>query len=323
MTQDEHAHQLLRGGTAPGQWPWAARRRPARRRSLPTALLVGDARGIAALHRQHRRQPPRDYDVIGCCLTAPGSARQTLDGLPVLGGPDDVAGVVRHYAVDTVAVLPSSGGATVRRLERDLRATRAALVLAPAASEVDTSTLRRACTEPRRPARSGLHGARALAKGSFDRVAAALILVLLMPVLLGIAVAVRATTRGPVLVRLARLGRDGRPFSLLRFGAHRGTPLGQVLRRHSLDELPQLLNVLRGDMSLVGPRPGLPSDDAHTEHRLRPGLIGLTPLSGRPGRPSDDGMPIDVHYVENWSLLLDLSILRKSFAAALRGGRAA
>ncbi len=326
MTQDEHAHQLLRGGAAPRQWPWADLQRPAPRRFLPTTLLVGDAHGVAALRRQHLRQLPRDYEVIGCCLTAPGSPGGTLEGLPVLGGPGDVVDVVRHYAVDTVAVLPSSGAAGLRRLERDLRATRADLLLAPAMSGAGTSSLRASSVGRRGAAwseRSGLHGVRALVKSSFDRVAAALILVLLLPVLLGVAVAVKATTRGPVFVRLARLGRHGRPFRLLRFSAHEDTPLGPILRRHSLDELPQLLNVLRGDMSLVGPRPGLPSETARAEHRLRPGLIGLTPLGGRPGRSSDDGMPIDVHYVENWSLLLDLSILRKSFAAALRGGRAA
>ena len=323
MTQDEHAHRLLRRGATPGQWPWVDPRQPARRRPLPTALLVGDAHGIAALHRRHLRQPPRDYEVIGCCLTAPDPSRATLEGLPVLGGPDDVVSVVRSYAVDTVAVLPSSGGAALRRLERDLTATGADLVLAPAASGVGASSLRPAAAGRRRAARSGLHGVRALVKGTFDRGAAALILVLLMPVLLGIAVAVRATTRGPVLVRLPRLGRNGHPFSLLRFSAHRDTPLGPALRRHALDELPQLLNVLRGDMSLVGPRPGLPSETAHAAHRLRPGLIGLTPLAGRSGRSADDGMPMDVQYAENWSLLLDLSILRRSFAAALRGSRAA
>ena len=325
MTQDEHAHRLLRGSAAPGQRPEAGPQRPARHRSLPTTLLVGDALGIAALRRQHLLQPPRDYEVIGCCLTTPASSRKTLEGLPVLGGLGDVVDVVRHRAVDTVAVLPSSGAAGLRRLERDLRTTRADLLLAPAVSEAGTSRLHPFPAGRRKAAwteRSGLHGVRALVKGSFDRGAAALILLLLLPVLLAVAVAVKTTTPGPVFVRLARLGRHGRPFRLLRFHAPEDTPLGRVLRRHSLDELPQLLNVLRGDMSLVGPRPALPSETAHAQHRLRPGLIGLTPPGGRPGRSSDDALPIAVDYVENWSLRLDLTILRRTFAAAVRGGRA-
>ncbi|MFP5372795.1 MAG: sugar transferase [Actinomycetes bacterium] len=327
MTQDEHARQLLRGGS-PRHWPWAdPQQELRRRRTLPSTLLVGDAHGVAALRRQHLRRPPRDFEVIGCCLTTPGSPREPVEGLPVLGGPGDVVDVVCHHAVDTVAVLPSTSAVGLRRLERQLRDTRADLLLAPAIPGAGTSSSRVPSAGRRGAAwsgRSGLHGVRAVIKAAFDRGAAALILVLLLPVLLGIAVAVKATTRGPVLVRLPRLGRHGRLFRLLRFSASEDTLLGPVLRRHSLDELPQLLNVLRGDMSLVGPRPGLPSETAGAEHRLRPGLIGLTPVGGRPGRSAeDDGMPIDVHYSENWTLLLDLAILRKSFAAALRGGRAA
>ena len=325
MTHDEHAPRLLGGGSAPRHGPGADPRRARRRRSLPTTLLVGDARGVAALRRQHLRLPPRDYEVIGCCVAGPGSPGGTLEGLPVLGGPGDVVDVVRRYGVDTVAVLSSTSAVGLRRLEHDLRATRADLLLAPAVAVTGTSGLR-ASAAGRREAtwskRSGLHGVRALAKSSFDRAAAALVLLMLLPVLLGVALAVKATTHGPVFARLPRVGRNGHPFRLLRFSASEDTALGPVLRRHSLDEVPQLLNVLRGDMSLVGPRPGLPSQSADAEHRLRPGLIGLALLASRPGPSSDDGMPIDVRYVENWSLLLDLAILRKSFAAALRGGRA-
>jgi lipopolysaccharide/colanic/teichoic acid biosynthesis glycosyltransferase len=194
----------------------------------------------------------------------------------------------------------------------------------------------------RRPAPHGVNGP---AKASFDRAVAALLLVLLAPVLLGIAVCVKATSRGPVLVRQERVGRDGRRFQLLAFrstevdaeqpGHHAAdddwwaelrpapetTELGAVLRRYSIDELPQLFNVLRGDMSLVGPRPGLPSEvphvDASRRFPVKPGLTGLAPASR--DRFPDDGRRIDTDYAENWSLVLDLMILRKTFAAALRG----
>jgi lipopolysaccharide/colanic/teichoic acid biosynthesis glycosyltransferase len=140
------------------------------------------------------------------------------------------------------------------------------------------------------------------------------------------------------------VGRDGRHFQLLAFrstqvdagsGLHEDvddwwaqlrpapetTPLGAVLRRYSIDELPQLFNVLRGEMSLVGPRPGLPSEVPHVgasrSFPVKPGLTGLAPASQ--DRFPDDGRRLDTDYAENWSLVLDLWILRKTFAAALRG----
>jgi lipopolysaccharide/colanic/teichoic acid biosynthesis glycosyltransferase len=106
------------------------------------------------------------------------------------------------------------------------------------------------------------------------------------------------------------------------------TPLGSTLRRYSIDELPQFFNVLSGDMSLVGPPPGLPSElarsgvDVRRCFPVKPGLTGLGQVSGDPGRPWDDGGRIDGDYAGNWSLLLDLTILRKTFAAALRGNGA-
>ena len=200
----------------------------------------------------------------------------------------------------------------------------------------------------RRPAPPGVNG---LAKASFDRAVAALLLVLLAPVLLGIAVCVKATSRGPVFVRQERVGRDGRLFHLLAFRTEidadhtgaaddddswwaelrldpRETRLGAVLRRYAIDELPQLVNVLMGDMSLVGPRPELPSEvtrsgvDATGRFPVKPGLTGLAPGSAGRDRSLDVSRRIDTDYAENWSLALDLTILRKTFAAALRGGGA-
>jgi lipopolysaccharide/colanic/teichoic acid biosynthesis glycosyltransferase len=105
----------------------------------------------------------------------------------------------------------------------------------------------------------------------------------------------------------------------------RVTRVGRVLRRYSLDELPQLVNVLTGDMSLVGPRPPLPSEvgrygvDMHRRFVVKPGLTGLWQVSGRSNLSSAESLRVDVHYVENWSLLLDLMILWRTFGAVVRG----
>jgi exopolysaccharide biosynthesis polyprenyl glycosylphosphotransferase len=201
-----------------------------------------------------------------------------------------------------------------------------------------------------------LRGMRRVAKGVLDRVGAAVVVLLLLPALIGIALTVRFTSRGPILFRQQRVGRDGRLFWMLKFrtmvdGAEgmlrelvaadegngvlfkirndpRVTRVGRVLRRYSLDELPQLFNVLRGDMSLVGPRPPLSSEveqyglDMRRRFLVKPGLTGLWQISGRSDLSWGDSERLDLRYVENWSLALDLMILWKTFGAVRRGSGA-
>jgi lipopolysaccharide/colanic/teichoic acid biosynthesis glycosyltransferase len=176
-------------------------------------------------------------------------------------------------------------------------------------------------------------------KRALDVVAAALALVLLSPVILVIAVLVLATGGPPVLFRHRRLGRDGRPFTLLKFRTMRGeppawdrpldderriTPLGRMLRALSLDELPELWNVLRGDLSLVGPRPLLPeyrelySPDQWRRHELRPGMAGPVLAMGRNALSWEDKFAWDVWYVDKWSLWLDCKVFWLSVWRALR-----
>lgn len=189
-------------------------------------------------------------------------------------------------------------------------------------------------------------------KHAFDKIAAALGLVALLPVLLLIAASVRATSPGPVLFRQRRVGRDGHVFDLLKFrtmrqpvaaqafeppagcapggieGEDRRTVVGHFLRATSLDELPQLLNVLRGDMSLVGPRPERPEyverftrDVASYErrHRVKSGITGWAQVNGLRGQTSiADRAEWDNHYIENWSLLLDLRILAMTLVSVLQ-----
>jgi lipopolysaccharide/colanic/teichoic acid biosynthesis glycosyltransferase len=188
-------------------------------------------------------------------------------------------------------------------------------------------------------------------KHAFDRVGAALALVVVGPLILGLAMAVRLTSRGPAFYLQPRVGLDGQPFRMVKLrtmevGADRAraeltaavgspcyfklvddprvTPLGRFLRRWSVDELPQLWNVLVGDMSFVGPRPLPPDEVAAHEGEgtrrllVRPGITGLWQVSGRSDLPWEEGVRLDLHYVDNWSLLLDARILWRTTAVVLR-----
>lgn len=195
--------------------------------------------------------------------------------------------------------------------------------------------------------------ARRLAKGALDRTLALVALLVLSPLLLVVALAVKLTSPGGVLFHQVRIGQDGRPFRFVKFRTMvedaedllidlrdqnecdgvlfkirndpRMTTVGRWLRRFSIDELPQIWNVLKGDMSLVGPRPALPDEvaayDPLTERRLavKPGLTGLWQVSGRADLEWAEAVRLDLHYVENWSLALDLQILAKTVPAVLTG----
>ncbi|WP_375389101.1 sugar transferase [uncultured Amnibacterium sp.] len=217
-------------------------------------------------------------------------------------------------------------------------------LLAPARSTPRLAGLPPIPVETAQQADAGL-----AAKRCFDVLAALAALVVLAPVLVVIAVLIAMDSAGGVLYRQQRIGRDGVPFSILKFrsmsadadarradlvaGHGKGlfkmaddpriTRIGHVLRRYSLDELPQLVNVLRGDMSLVGPRPALPAEVAeYDRHELRrlaaaPGLSGLWQVSGRSDLAWADGIRLDLHYVENRSMALDLQILWRTGKAVV------
>jgi hypothetical protein len=200
---------------------WLGRQR-AMGRFVQTALLVGHRNGVATLQAELHRDAHHGYRVIGCCLPATGAGSQQFDGPPVLGGLDEVVDVVRRYEVDTVAVLPSPelDGAALRRLGWELEKTQADLLLAPSVSEVAGPwvRIRPGCglslLQMERPE---LHGVRAIIKASFDRTCAVLLLVLMAPVLVAAAVAVKTSSPGPVFFRQERVGRDGRTFGMLKF----------------------------------------------------------------------------------------------------------
>ncbi|MPQ97932.1 exopolysaccharide biosynthesis polyprenyl glycosylphosphotransferase [Modestobacter sp. I12A-02628] len=323
-----------------------------------TAVIVGHRAGVAALHEQIDREAYHGYRIIGCCIPRHPHGKDSVlfDELPVLGDLDDVVDVVQRYEVDTVAVLPSPelDGAALRRLGWELEQTEAELLLAPAITEIVGTRvrIRPVCGLPLlHMERPELRGVRRLTKETVDRCGAAAALGLMLLVLAAAALAVRVTSRGPVFFRQARVGRDGETFSMLKFrsmvdGADRMvesldsegngvlfkmrddpriTRVGGFLRRYSIDELPQLINVLRGDMSLVGPRPPLPSEverygfDMHRRFLVKPGITGLWQVSGRSDLSWDDSVRIDVRYVENWSLMFDFMIMWKTLGAVFRG----
>ena len=194
-------------------------------------------------------------------------------------------------------------------------------------------------------------------KGVLDRIFAVIILAVLAIPLITIALIIKLSSPGPIFVRQTRVGRFGRPFAFYKFRSMhkdaellrgaleasnehetrtvfkmrrdpRVTAIGRFMRRTSIDELPNLFNVVRGDMSLIGPRPPLPREVAHYEPRhmkrlaAMPGMTGLWQIRGRSEIPFEDMVEIDLEYIERWSLWLDLYIVMKTPIAVL-GGRGA
>jgi exopolysaccharide biosynthesis polyprenyl glycosylphosphotransferase len=326
-------------------------------------LVVGDTAHVLDLVATLRREPYAGYQVIGACipdaLLAP--VPQRLGDVPVLGSFRSVVQSARAVGADTIAVTPSGQftAARLRRLGWQLEGTGIDLILAPALTEIAGPRIH---TSPV----AGLplihveapefRGARKVVKGLVDRCGSLAALTLALPVLLLIAAAIKLDSRGPVIFRQTRVGQGGREFGVYKFRTMvvnadqllaeltarnetdglmfkmkhdpRVTRVGRLLRKWSLDELPQLVNVLLGDMSLVGPRPPLPSEvaryDGDVARRLlvKPGMTGLWQVSGRSDLSWEDGIRLDLYYVENWSLAADLNIMWKTVGAVV-GSRGA
>lgn len=336
------------------------------------AIAVGHPSSVASLVRQVRRERYHGLQIVGACIpeapphglpTQRSSPDELMDlGVPVLGSFDDVASVVSMVAADTVAVLSCQemDGHALRRLGWELEGSHVDLVVAPALIDVagPRISIRPAAGLPLlHVEKPELTGGRRVAKGFVDWLCTAVAVLVLSPILMAIAVAIKVTSPGAVFFRQTRVGRHGREFTMLKFRTMcedaelllpsladanhnsdgllfkirddpRVTPVGRALRRYSLDELPQLFNVLSTHMSLVGPRPPLPSEVSRYSSEVRrrllvkPGLTGLWQISGRSDLSWEESVRLDLRYVENWSPSLDLLIVWKTFFAVLRGSGA-
>jgi exopolysaccharide biosynthesis polyprenyl glycosylphosphotransferase len=330
--------------------------------ALNRVVVAGSPGRVRDLVGHLRRAPHSGLRVVGACVPGNLDALDLPSGrLPVLGPVSDIVAAATRAGADTIAIagtgtLPPGA---LRRISWELEGSGMHLIVAPEVTDI---------AGPRilvRPL-NGLpllhveeptfSGATRLLKGVMDRMLASLMLLLLSPLLLVIAAAVRLCDRGPVFFRQVRVGHLGREFTLWKFrtmrvGAElerdalheqnehdgplfkmradpRVTRVGRRLRRYSLDELPQLLNVIGGSMSLVGPRPPLPAevaeypDDMRRRLLVKPGITGLWQVSGRSDLSWEDAVRLDLHYVENWSVTLDILLLWKTVGIVLRGSGA-
>lgn len=329
----------------------------ARGRCTRRVIAVGHRAAVADLVIRLRRDSHHGLDVVAACLAGKAPVAE-VEGTPVAGDLDQVTPAVRRFHADTVAVLacPEMDGRQLRELAWRLEKTRTDLYVAAALLDVagPRTTIRPVAGLPLlHVEHPELTGGKQVLKALFDRTVAALALLLLAPLFAVIALLIRMDSPGPVLFRQTRVGKDERLFTLYKLRTMvadaeqqkalladrneskgvlfkirrdpRVTQLGAWLRRWSVDELPQLLNVLRGEMSLVGPRPALPEEtvrygrDMRRRLVVKPGITGLWQVSGRSDLPWDEAIRLDIRYVENWSLALDLQLLWKTGLAVLQG----
>jgi exopolysaccharide biosynthesis polyprenyl glycosylphosphotransferase len=328
---------------------------------LRRVVVVGHAQSVAQLAVMLGKHSYHGMSMVGACLAGPGQP-PTVGDIPVFGDLDSITAAVDHFGADTVAVLscPEMDGMRLRRLGWELETTSTDLCVATALLDVagPRTTIRPVAGLPLLHVdHVELGGAKRIVKGAIDRAAAGLALLVLAPVFAVLAIAIRVTGPGPVFFRQLRVGKNGGTFRVWKFRTMvvdaevrkaelatlnesgggvlfkmrrdpRITRVGGWLRRWSLDELPQLINVVTGEMSLVGPRPALPSETERYEYdmqrrlKVRPGITGLWQVSGRSDLPYDEAVRLDVRYVENWSVALDLQILWKTAFAVIRGSGA-
>jgi exopolysaccharide biosynthesis polyprenyl glycosylphosphotransferase len=326
--------------------------------AIHRVVVVGSAVEVRGLVRHMARLPNSGLRVVGYCVPEASNGHRSSSVVrPHL--IDNLIEAASGLNADTVAIAGSTvlSGQELRRLSWDLEGSGMRLMVAPDVSELAGPRL---IVHPVgglpllhvREAEFG--GASGLLKAAMDRVGATVLTVALCPVFAAIAIAVRLSGPGPILFRQTRVGLHGRDFTLLKFrtmqdGAERlrdtllglnehdgvlfklrrdprVTRVGRFLRRYSLDELPQLWNVLTGSMSLVGPRPPLrseveryPEDLRRRRLLVKPGVTGLWQVSGRADLSWDESVHLDLQYVENWSPVIDMVVLWKTLQAVVSG----
>lgn len=340
---------------------YVARQRAAGR--YKTAILaIGELDAVEHLASELTRNPADGLKVVGVAIPGYGRARGEHlivndRMIPIVGGEGDAVDAIRDCGADTVAIAGTAlfGVRGIRKLIWDLEPMGVDLVVSTGVMDVALSRL------VMRPI-AGLpllhiekpqyHSAKRFQKRAFDFCFALFAVAVTAPVLLVTAIAIKLTSRGPVFYSSERIGIEGRPFSMLKFRTMvdnadkqlagllaanesdgllfkmrndpRVTPVGRLLRRFSIDELPQFINVLRHEMSVVGPRPPLRSEveayDCEVLRRLlvKPGVTGLWQVSGRSDLSWNEAIRLDLSYVDNWSMIGDIVIIAKTLTAVLK-----
>ena len=330
---------------------YAARSRGALQQRV---VIAGTQSHVDEVARVLRRETWLGYDVVGALVPATLGVAETGAGVRVLGRPDELLKAIEVAEADVIFVAGGAldSAAQLRQIAWDLEDRDVQVIVAPSVTDISAERVKvrpvgglplMHIDKPRT-----VHASRA-GKRMFDVLGSLVLLVLFAPLCVIAAVWVKLHDRGPVLFAQDRAGRDGSTFRCLKFrtmvvdaedrlaelhaqvGYQDGlfkmeddpriTRPGRWLRRYSIDELPQLVNVLRGEMSLVGPRPPLPSEvaryakDTVRRLRVRPGMTGLWQVSGRANLAFDEAIRLDLYYVDNWSMLQDLAILARTLGA--------
>jgi exopolysaccharide biosynthesis polyprenyl glycosylphosphotransferase len=314
-------------------------------------LIAGTNDEARALARTLQRRPWMGYRVCGF-VEVSQSGLAVIDGLPVFGTVDEIGQISRERSIQSVIIAGSAAGGSTLQLIDSALSAEISVRVSPGLANLGAA---RVILEPLDGMalfslrRHRFSRRQRLLKRTLDLGVTSIALVITAPFMIAIALAVKLTSPGPVLFKQRRVGEQEREFTILKFrtmvvGAHaqrgsldneadgllfkmrrdpRVTRVGRFLRKTSLDELPQLFNVLRGEMSLVGPRPALPEETARYAEsqrgrlRVKPGVTGLWQVNGRHDLVFEDYVRYDLFYVENWSLTMDLYILAKTIPALL------
>jgi exopolysaccharide biosynthesis polyprenyl glycosylphosphotransferase len=321
-------------------------------------VVAGEAAEAAALVEFLELNPEAGFDAIGIVGDPPGPTDSMAESAPRLGGIEHAGDIVRRTGAAGVLVAVNGlGSPTLNQLVLALTAAGTPIYLSTGLTGVSGARLRTIplAHEPISLVRPPYHSRIQLAvKRALDIVMAALLLVLTAPVMAVAAALIKAHDRGPVLFRQVRIGRDGEPFTLFKLrtmevdaearlaelrhrnerhgplfkvsGDPRITPIGSMLRSTAIDELPQLLNVLSGRMSIVGPRPALPAetaefdDELQRRHLVKPGVTGLWQVEANHKASFDEYRRLDLFYVDNWSVAMDIAVMIDTVPAILRRG---
>jgi exopolysaccharide biosynthesis polyprenyl glycosylphosphotransferase len=341
-------------------WRWYARRlvhhAHARGHLLTRVLISGSPGHVDDVAAVLERESWLGYTIVGA-LTPGVDSGKTPRGVPVIGDTTETAESVLAKKADLVVFTEGAFPSAVdfRRIAWDLEGHHVQMAVVPSLSDISSGRIAMRpvgglpLVHVEQP--QSLGASRGL-KRAFDLAGATVLLLLASPLMLVVALAITLQDGGPVLFKQTRVGRDGVLFECLKFRSMvvdaearlsgvthlnqsdgvlfkvqrdpRITRVGHLIRRYSIDELPQLVNVINGDMSLVGPRPALPSEvrryapDVQRRLHVRPGMTGLWQVSGRSDLSWDDTVRLDLYYVDNWSIVQDLSIMTKTLHAVVR-----